>query len=193
MASSGLKDKIPPHNDEAEVASLGALLLDSEALSTVIRYLRPDDFYKTAHQRIYHSILQLFDRNEAIDLITLTDELKASSQLDNCGGPAYISRLTSFVPTSANVQYYARIVQECSIRRSLGRIAAEIISNAHEESREIRLIIEEAERQIFEITDQQHSGTFQAAREIVPKTIEAIEKLYHPKAISCRLGKSPSL
>ncbi|HEC61715.1 MAG TPA: replicative DNA helicase [bacterium] len=181
MASGGLKDKIPPHNDEAEVATLGALLLDSEALSTVIRYLRPDDFYKTSHQRIYHSILQLFDRNEAVDLITLTDELKASSQLDNCGGPAYISRLTSFVPTSANVQYYARIVQECSIRRSLGRIAAEIIANAREESREVRVIIEDAERQIFEITDQQHAGTFQAAREIVPKTIEAIEKLYHTK------------
>lgn len=181
MVSSGLKDKVPPHNEEAEVATLGALLLDSEALSTVVRYLRPEDFYKTSHQRIYQSILALFDRNEAIDLITLTEQLKESGRLEACGGAAYVARLTSAVPTSANVKYYAQIVQECSIRRNLSRIAAEIVANAHNESEDVRLIIEEAERQIFEITDRQHTGTFQPAREIVPKTIEAIEKLYHTK------------
>jgi replicative DNA helicase len=181
MISPGLKDKVPPHNDEAEVATLGALLLDSEALATVIRYLRPEDFYKTAHQRIYQSILTLFDRNAAIDLITLTEQLRESSLLEACGGAAYIARLTSAVPTSANVKYYAQIVQECSIRRNLARIASGIISNSHNESEDVRLIIEEAERQIFEITDRQHAGTFQAAREIVPRTIEAIEKLYHTK------------
>ena len=119
---ASLKDKVPPHNDDAEVATLGALLLDSEALATVIRYLRPEDFYKSAHRRVYQAILNLFDRNEAIDLITLTEELKNTSLLDGCGGPAYISRLTSAVPTSANVRYYAQIVQDCSVRRSLARI-----------------------------------------------------------------------
>jgi len=178
---ASLKDKVPPHNDDAEVATLGALLLDSEALATVIRYLRPEDFYKSAHRRVYQAILNLFDRNEAIDLITLTEELKNSNLLDGCGGPAYISRLTSAVPTSANVRYYAQIVQDCSVRRSLARISADIIATAHDESQEVRLIIEEAERQIFEITDRQHAGTFQAAKEIVTRTIEAIEKLYHTK------------
>ncbi|MBN1835951.1 MAG: replicative DNA helicase [Spirochaetales bacterium] len=178
---AALKDKVPPHNDDAEVATLGALLLDSEALATVIRYLRPEDFYKTAHQRVYQAILNLFDRNEAIDLITLTEELKNANLLEGCGGPGYISRLTSAVPTSANVRYYAQIVQDCSIRRALARISADIIATAHDESREVRLIIEDAERQIFEITDRQHAGTFQAAREIVTRTIEAIEKLYHTK------------
>jgi replicative DNA helicase len=181
MLTAGLKDKIPPYNDEAEIATLGALLLDSEALSTVIRYLRPEDFYKTSHQRIYQSILNLFDRNEAIDLITLTEDLKSNSLLEACGGPAYVSRLTSAVPTSANVQYYAQIVQECSTRRNLARIASGIISDSHDEAQEVRLIIEEAERQIFEITDRQHAGSFQPAKEIVSRTIEAIEKLYHTK------------
>jgi replicative DNA helicase len=180
-APASLKDKVPPHNDDAEVATLGALLLDSEALATVIRYLRPEDFYKTSHQRVYQAILNLFDRNEAIDLITLTEELKNSSLLDSCGGPAYISRLTSAVPTSANVKYYAQIVQDCSMRRSLARISSGIIATTHDESQEVRLIIEEAERQIFEITDRQHAGTFQAAKEIVTRTIEAIEKMYHTK------------
>jgi replicative DNA helicase len=180
-APASLKDKVPPHNDDAEVATLGALLLDSEALATVIRYLRPEDFYKTSHQRVYQAILNLFDRNEAIDLITLTEELKNTSLLDSCGGPAYISRLTSAVPTSANVKYYAQIVQDCSMRRSLARISSGIIATTHDESQEVRLIIEEAERQIFEITDRQHAGTFQAAKEIVTRTIEAIEKMYHTK------------
>ena len=182
MVPEGLKDKVPSHNEEAEVATLGALLLDPEALATVIRYLRPEDFYKTAHQRIFQSILTLFDRNAAIDLITLTEQLREAGLLEACGGAAYIARLTSAVPTSANVKYYAQIVQECSIRRNLARIASGIISNAHNEGEDVRLIIEEAERQIFEITDRQHTGTFQAAREVVPRTIEAIEKLYHTKA-----------
>ena len=99
MATTVLKDKIPPSNAEAEVATLGALLLDPEALSTVIRYLRPEDFYKTSHQRVYEGILNLFERSEAIDLITLTGELKNSGLLEACGGAAYISRLTSAVPT----------------------------------------------------------------------------------------------
>jgi replicative DNA helicase len=181
MAKTGLKDRIPPNNQDAEIATLGALLLDSDSLSTVVHYLRPDDFYKTAHQRIFQGILKLFERNEAIDLITLTEELKNENLLEACGGAAYVSRLTSAVPTSANVRYYAQIVQDCSIRRNLARIASSIVSDSFDDSQEVRLIIEEAERQIFEITDKQHTGTFQPAKEIVSRTIEAIEKLYHTK------------
>ncbi len=178
---SRLKDRIPPHSDEAEIATLGALLLNPEALATVLRYLRPDDFYKTVHQRIFEVIIYLFDHNEAIDLITVTERLKAGGLLDSIGGAAYVSRLTSSVPTSANVEYYARIVQACSMRRTLVRIASGLVSNAHDESQEARVIIEDAERQIFEITDRQLSGSFKPAKEIVAKTIEAIEKLYHNK------------
>jgi replicative DNA helicase len=181
MATAGLKDKIPPNNQDAEIATLGALLLDADSLGTVVHYLRPEDFYKTAHQRIYQAILNLFEKNEAIDLITLSEQLKNENLLEACGGAAYISRLTSAVPTSANVRYYAQIVQDCSIRRNLARIAASIVSDSFDDSQEVRLIIEEAEKQIFEITDKQHSGTFQPAREIVSRTIEAIEKLYHTK------------
>ena len=179
--STRLKDHIPPHSDEAEVATLGALLLNPEALATVLRYLRPDDFYKTAHQRVFEAIIYLFDHNEAIDLITITERMKAGGLLDAIGGAAYISRLTSSVPTSANVEYYARIVQACSMRRNLVRIASEMVANAHDESQEARNVIEEAERQIFEITDRQLSGSFKPAKEIVARTIEAIEKLYHNK------------
>ena len=174
-----LRDSIPPHNIDAEVATLGALLLDPEALSTVLRYLRADDFYRAAHRKVYQSILALFDRNEAIDLITLSDELNRIGELEACGGMARISQLTSAVPTSANVEYYARIVQALSMRRELQRIAASIISDSFDDSREVRYIIEEAERRIFEITDRQQTGSFRLAREIINQTVDAIERLYH--------------
>ncbi len=176
-----LKDKIPPHNEDAEVACLGAILLDPGALERIIPYMRADDFYKGAHGKIFQAILELSDRNEAIDLITLTDALRASGTLDSVGGPGYISGLTSSVPTSANVEYYARIVREMSIRRRLLRIASEITASAFDDGHESRFVIEEAERKIFEITDLQRTTSYKQAREIVLKTIEAIEKLYHTK------------
>ena len=154
-------------------------MLDPEALSTVLRYLRADDFYRAAHRKVYQAILALFDRNEAIDLITLSDELNRVGELDACGGMARISQLTSAVPTSANVEYYARIVQALSMRRELQRIAASIISDSFDDSREVRYIIEEAERRIFEITDRQQTGSFRLAREIINQTVDAIERLYH--------------
>lgn len=181
MESAALKDKIPPHNDEAEVATLGALLLDSDSLSTVLQYLRAEDFYKTRHQKIFQGIINLFQNGEAIDLITLTEELRSRSALETCGGGSYISSLTSAVPTSANIEYYARIVQGCSIRRNLLKIANEIVASAHDESKDGRIIIEEAESKIFDITDRQQTRSYKPVRDIIPRTIEAIEKLYHTK------------
>ena len=174
-----LRDSVPPHNIDAEVATLGALLLDPEALSTVLRYLRAEDFYRGAHRKVYQAILALFDRNEAIDLITLCDELGRVGELEACGGMARVSQLTSAVPTSANVEYYARIVQALSMRRELQRIAASIIADSFDDSQEVRIIIEEAERRIFEITDRQQIGSFRLAREIINQTVDAIERLYH--------------
>jgi replicative DNA helicase len=176
-----LKDKIPPHNEEAERATLGALLLssDTEALSTVIQYLRDDDFYRSAHRRVFQSIIALFERGESIDLITLAKELKSRGDLEGVGGAGYISSLTSAVPSTANVEYYAKIVQETSIRRRLIRISNEISADAYDEGRDSRVIIEDAERKIFEITDKQQTGSYVRAREIIGKTIEAIERLYH--------------
>ncbi len=181
MTPGDLKDRIPPHNDEAEKATLGALLLssDTEALSTVLQYIREEDFYKNAHRRIFHSIVSLFERGESVDLITLVSELKSQGDLEGVGGAAYISSLTSAVPSAANVEYYAKLVQETSIRRRLIRISAEITQDAYDAGNDSRLTVEEAERKIFEITDKQQTGAFVRAREIIGKTIEAIERLYH--------------
>jgi replicative DNA helicase len=181
MSAGNLKDAIPSHNEEAEIATLGAVLIDAEALPTIIPLLRAEDFYRGAHQRIYEAVLALFDRGQSIDLITLTDELRSRGTLELCGGGAYISRLTSAVPTSANVEFYARIVQAGSIRRSLARVSQEIISRAHDESSEISVILEDAERRIFEISDRNQTGTYSPAKEIVKLTFDAIERHYHSK------------
>lgn len=181
MEAESLKDKLPPYNNEAETATLGSLLMDNDALTAVIRYLRPDDFYKTAHQKIFQAVVNMFQRGERADLITLTEELRAEGNFEASGGAAYIASLTSSVPTSANVEYYAKIVHGCSVRRELLRIAREIISTAHDESKDGRVIVEEAEQKIFEIADKQQTNSYKSVREIIPRTIEAIENLYHTK------------
>lgn len=182
MADGALPDSVPPQNLEAEVAALGALLLNEEALPVVIRYLRPDDFYRSAHRRIFEAILSLFNRSAPVDLITLTDELERSETLEACGGAAYISGLTTGVPSSANVEYYARIVQACSLRRRMLTLAAELTADAHAAGRDVREVIDDAEQRIFNLSDQQLAGSYQSARDIVNQTVAKIEALYHSGA-----------
>jgi replicative DNA helicase len=179
---ANLRDAVPHHNEEAEAATLGAILVDPEALPAVSHFLRAEDFYKSAHQRIYEALLALFDRGQSVDLITLADELRGRGTLEQCGGATAISRLTSAVPTSANIEYYARIVQSASIRRNLNRISQEIIAQSHDDSKEIRVILEDAERKIFEISDRQQTGTYSSAKEVVTRTFDAIERMYHSKS-----------
>jgi replicative DNA helicase len=175
------KGRVPPHNDEAEQATLGAILLDGEVLSTVFRFLRADDFYQVSHQKVFASIIDLFNRGETIDLLTLTEALASAGNLEACGGAAYVSFLTDQVPTSANVEYYARIVKDRSVRRRLLRISRELSSQALEETTDTRVLIEEAEQHIFEITDNQQSESYRGVGEIISETIEAIERLYQTK------------
>ncbi len=181
MSLSSLKDKVPPHNLEAEQATLGALLLDAEAVGTVIRYLRPDNFYSLQNQKIFQAIIGLFNKGQRTDLITLSEELRQSGLLDAAGGPAYVAALTDTVPTSANVEYYAKIVLEHSVRRSLLTISHKIIASAHDESTESRAVLEDAQKSIFELTDANQSATFKTPKEIIPRAIEAIERLYHTR------------
>ncbi len=181
MANIPLKDKVPPHNLEAEQATLGALLLDAEAVGTVIRYLRPDSFYSLQNQKIFQAILSLFNKGQRSDLITITEELRQTALLDAAGGPAYIASLTDTVPTSANVEYYAKVVLENSMRRSLLAISHKIIAEAHDQATESRAVLEDAQKHIFELTDANQSATFKTPKEIIPRAIEAIEKLYHTR------------
>ncbi len=181
MRSQELKDRVPPHNEDAERATLGALLLDPDSISSVIRYVQHDDFYEPPNGVVFRAVVSLYAKGKKADLITLADELKLSGELEAAGGPGYIANLTSLVPSSANVEYYARIVQEQAIRRRLLRIAAEIHVQAHDESMEARAVVEEAQKKIFDALRNQQSVMYKSVMEILPRTIEAIERLCQSK------------
>jgi replicative DNA helicase len=181
MAAAGLKDKIPPHNDEAEQAVLGALLLDEEAIATAIQYLRPNDFYVTANNRIYEAILGLFNKGLKADIITVIGELRQTAKLDEAGGPDYVASLTNVVPSSANIEYYAQTVQDYSLRRALLRVSYDTSTKSFDESTEPRLILEETQQRLFDLSDNRHTFSFKSAKEIIPDAIKIIENIYHSK------------
>ncbi|HAE23489.1 MAG TPA: replicative DNA helicase [Spirochaetaceae bacterium] len=177
MIPAQLKDKVPPHNAEAEQASLGALLLDPDAVPHVLRYLRPEDYYVNANKYVFSAIVALFEKGQKADLITLADEMRAQGTLDNAGGPAYIAKLTDAVPSSANVEYYAQIVRDGSVRRSVIKLSADIRQKAHDDGIETSLLLDELQEHIFEISQDRQSVTYKSVKEIVPETMKLIEKL----------------
>ncbi|MCM1320620.1 MAG: replicative DNA helicase [Bacteroides sp.] len=181
MSAASLRDKVPPHNLEAEQATLGALLLDWEAFGTVVRFLRAERFYSLQNQKIFSAMLALYNRGIRGDIMTLIEELRTSGELEAAGGSAYITALTDTVPTSANVEYYARIVLDQSIRRELIRISSKIILDAHDETAESYRVLEDAQKYIFELTDAEQMANFKTAQELVTKSIDMIEKIYKNK------------
>jgi len=176
-----LKDLVPPHDILAEQATLGALLLDKATLPIAIQYLRADDFYSFANGKIYDVILKLYDKNVEADILTVTRELKQEGKLDEVGGTAYIASLTNIVPSSANIEYYSQTVQNYSLKRALIRVSNEIIAQSHDESQEARMVLEETQQKIFELSDTRQSFRIRSAREIVSDTIKIIERLYDLK------------
>ena len=176
-----LKDSVPPHNLDAEKAVLGSVLLNPDCISTVLELLRGRDFFKNGHRKVFDSMVSLFNKGENLDLITITDELRNQGELDSAGGLGYVSTLTDATPTSANVTYYAGIVRSHSLRRNLLNIANEIIADAQNDTIQTREIIEEAEKKIFDIAEENPTGHYKPAGEVIARTIEAIEKLYHTK------------
>ncbi|MCR4940694.1 MAG: replicative DNA helicase [Treponemataceae bacterium] len=176
-----LKDKVPPHNLDAEQATLGALLLDWDAVGTILPYLRPERFYSIQNQKIFEALLSLYNKGIRGDLLTLQDELRSTGQLDAAGGTAYLSSLTDTVPTSANVEYYAKIIFDEFIRRELIKVSAEIVSQAHDDTLDSRTVLEEAQKKIFDLTDSKQTQSIKTMQEEIPKAIEIIEQLYHDK------------
>ena len=183
MAESGLRDKIPPNNLEAEKATLGAILMNSDSLLTVSKILRPDDFYKNANKKIYQAMLNLDQQNSSnVDILTVIQELKRIGELEAAGGAAYVSSLTSEVPTTANVEYYAQIVQDNSVRRSLIQTSNEIIAGAFDDTVATGTMLESAERKIFDITEKHHSSDYKSVSSLVSPAFDLIQYRMGTKA-----------
>ena len=172
-----------PHNLEAERSVLGAILVHNDAFNTAVQVIESADFYRDAHRRVFEKMIALNERAQAIDFVTLKEELSRSGELDQVGGPAYIASLADGVPRATNVEYYARIVKEKSTLRALISAAGKILTNAYEADQESDLILDEAESAIFAVADDRMKAGFVSMRDLVKESYPKIEKAFEQKRL----------
>ena len=172
-----------PHNLEAERSVLGAILVHNDAFNLAAQVIDSGDFYRDAHRRIFDKMVQLNERNQAIDFVTLKEELSRAGEIDEVGGPAYVASLADGVPRATNVEYYARIVKEKATLRNLIFAANKILTNAYEADQESDLILDEAESSIFAVADDRLKAGFVPMRELVKESFPKIEQLFEQKRL----------
>ncbi len=177
--------RIPPHNLDAERAVLGAILLEGrETLPRVIELLKPSDFYTEAHRFTYQSMLALFNRSEPVDVLTLTEELRRSDQLEIAGGPAALALLVEQGSISAYLNSYASIVRDMAVLRELIQTSSQIIAQAFEAKEDVQTIVDDAERKIFGLAERRLEGSALPIGKILRNTFEYIERLYSSRRTS---------
>jgi len=174
-------DRIPPQNIEAEQSVLGAMLIEKEAIAKVVEILQPGDFYREAHRLVFQAILELFNRNDGVDMITVIEVLRKEDKLEAAGGIAYITSLANSVPTAANVIYHARIVEEKSLLRQLIHAATNIAGMGYDANDEVPLILDSAEKMILDVAGRKVGHDFTPIKNILLDTFTKIEGLYASK------------
>ena len=175
-------EKIPPQNIDAEMALLGSMLIDEDAIHNAVELVDESCFYKDIHKKIFSSIVNLYSNNKAVDLITLSDELRSANLLDEVGGVAYLTALTNTVPTAANANHYAQIVKDKNLLRQLINSATKIVADSYQTQDNIDEVLDRAEKLIFEISDYRIQGTTTSIKDVIKDTIERIDRLYQNKA-----------
>jgi replicative DNA helicase len=176
-----LTSRIPPHSLEAERAVLGAILLERESLPKAVELLKPSDFYKEGHRKIFDTMIGLFERNEPVDLLTLSEELRRRDDLDEVGGAAALAALVEEAATSAHLLAYGGIVREKALLRELIRVSTEIIGQSYEARDDVDKLLDDAERLIFQLSERRLQGSAIPVRSILKDTFEHIERLYDRK------------
>ncbi|OGO76823.1 MAG: replicative DNA helicase [Clostridiales bacterium GWB2_37_7] len=170
--------KIPPNSLEAEQSVLGAMLLDKEAVTTATEFISGEDFYREAHKEIFEAIVELFDKGQPVDLITLPEKLKVRNTLDAVGGITYITNLMGIVPSTHNVSYYAKIIEEKALLRKLIKASNEIMGKSYEATEEVSNVIDMAEKSIFDISLNRSTQGFVHIKKILNSNFDKIEELY---------------
>lgn len=169
--------KVPPQAIPLEEAVLGALLIDKDALTSVLDILQPESFYLDAHQLIYRAMLRLFERSQPIDLLTVTEELKKTAHLEAIGGPYYLVELTNKVASSANIEYHGRLIAQKFIQRELIRVSNDIIKNAYEDTTDVFDLLDDAEQGLFSIAEKNMSRSYDTMSSLAAKTLKQMEEL----------------
>jgi len=183
---AGLEDnlrRVPPQNLEAESSVLGGILLENDAINVVLELLRTGDFYRESHRKIFRAMIELADRSEPVDIITLSECLKNRGELEAVGGSAYLASLNDFVPTAANIYYSARIVREKSILRHLINATTEVATKGYDGTGNVEELLDSAERAIFDITEQRIKGSFVKVGDMMKDSIKMVEKLFERKTM----------
>ena len=176
-----MEERVPPQSIEAEQSVLGAMLIDKEAIAKVTEVLNADDFYREAHRVIFTAMLELYNKNEAVDLITVTDILRRDNKLEDIGGIAYITSLANIVLTAANVKYHADIVAEKSVLRQLVKVSTEIAAMGYEANDEVGVLLDTAESRILEISNRKKKADFTPISAVLMDSVQSIEKLLNNK------------
>ncbi|HQL01055.1 MAG TPA: replicative DNA helicase, partial [Smithellaceae bacterium] len=175
--------KLPPQNIEAEQSILGGILLDNSVINAALEVIGHNDFYNEAHRKIFSAIVEMTEKNEPVDIITLSDTLKNRKMLDAVGGTAYLASLVDNVPSAANVANYAKIVKEKAILRGLIGSATQIINSCYESGTDVDEVLDQAEHSIFEISENKVRPSFSELRDIVKTSFKSIESLYSRKEL----------
>ena len=170
--------RVPPQNLEAEQSVLGAILLDNAALNRSMEIVSEEDFYRTANQMVYRSMVALSERNQAVDQITLTDYLRGTGELEQVGGASYIAELVQVVPSAANIRYHCQIVRDKSLLRGLVRTATDVVMKGYEGATQTDELLEFAEREIFRLAQGHLGGSFTPVSSIIQDSVEIVDRLY---------------
>ncbi len=170
-------ERIPPQNIEAEESVLGSMLIEAGAVLTASELLTPEDFYKETHRIIFRRMLEMAEAQEAVDMVTLSDKLRATGELERVGGLSELARLANFVPTAANVEYYAKIVADKAVIRRLIGAATEIAASAYRGTDDLEDLLDKAEQQIFQVAQRRSRQGYVALKDVLVETLEKLEHL----------------
>jgi replicative DNA helicase len=169
--------RLPPQNLEAEQSVLGAILLDNSAMAKAMEIVIDEDFYRTAHRKVYQGMLALADRGEVIDQITLTECLKGRSELEAVGGAAYLAELVQVVPSAANIRYHCKIVREKALLRNLITTSTEVITRGYEGATAVDDLLDFAERSVFSIAQGKIDRSFTKVDQIIKESLDVVDRL----------------
>jgi len=176
-----IEEKIPPQNLEAEQSVLGSMIIEKDAIFAATEVLSEEDFYRTSHQKIFNAIVKLTEKNEPVDLVTLSEELSSLGVLEEVGGNSYLTSLANAVPTAANVKYYATIVWEKALLRRMIRTSTEIVTRGYEPPEDVVEFLDEAEQMIFQVSRELSGKGFVPLKDVLMSTFDRIERIYEEK------------
>lgn len=170
--------RIPPHDEQAEASILGAILIDREAISDIVDFLRPEYFYKDVHSYVYSAMLSLFEKHEPIDIVTVTAELKKMGKYKDVGGSAFLTELTNTVSTSANTEHYGKIITDHFVKRKLIAVSGQITDAAFDERKEVKEILDDAESEVLAIAQHRSNHDFMPIKDALAESFERLDELH---------------